>query len=40
MTGNFPHQYEILENLSKKYILSHQSQERYTALRDVMADGE
>lgn len=28
-----------VENLSKKYILSHQSQERYTALRDVMALG-
>lgn len=28
-----------VENLSKKYILSHQSQERYTALRDVMANG-
>lgn len=27
-----------VENLSKKYILSHQSQERYTALRDVMAN--
>jgi len=26
-----------VENLSKKYILSHQSQERYTALRDVVA---
>ena len=26
-----------VDNLSKKYILSHQSQERYTALRDVMA---
>ena len=25
------------ENLGKKYIISHQSQERYTALRDVMA---
>lgn len=28
-----------IQNLGKKYILSHQSQERYTALRDVMADG-
>jgi lipopolysaccharide transport system ATP-binding protein len=28
-----------VDNLSKKYILSHQSQERYTALRDVMARG-
>jgi lipopolysaccharide transport system ATP-binding protein len=28
-----------VENLSKKYILSHQSQERYTVLRDVMANG-
>lgn len=28
-----------VENLSKKYILSHQSQERYTALRDVMSNG-
>ena len=28
-----------VENLSKKYILSHQSQERYTALRDVLANG-
>lgn len=28
-----------VENLSKKYILSHQQQERYTALRDVMAQG-
>ena len=28
-----------VENLSKKYILSHQRQERYTALRDVMARG-
>ncbi len=26
-----------VQNLSKKYILSHQSQERYTALRDVIA---
>lgn len=26
-----------VENLSKKYTLSHQSQERYTALRDVIA---
>jgi lipopolysaccharide transport system ATP-binding protein len=28
-----------VENLGKKYILGHQSQERYTALRDVMANG-
>ncbi len=28
-----------VENLSKKYVLSHQSQERYTALRDVIARG-
>jgi len=28
-----------VENLSKKYILSHQGQEKYTALRDVMANG-
>jgi len=28
-----------VENLSKKYIISHQRQERYTALRDVMARG-
>lgn len=28
-----------VENLSKKYIISHQRQERYTALRDVLADG-
>lgn len=28
-----------VENLSKKYILSHQSQEKYTTLRDVMANG-
>lgn len=27
-----------VENLSKKYILSHQSREKYTALRDVMAN--
>lgn len=27
------------ENLGKKYIISHQIQERYTALRDVIADG-
>lgn len=26
-------------NLSKKYIIDHQKQERYTALRDVLADG-
>ncbi|MEI7816632.1 MAG: ABC transporter ATP-binding protein [Desulfuromonadales bacterium] len=28
-----------VENLSKKYIISHQSQERYTALRDVLTNG-
>ena len=28
-----------VENLSKKYIIGHQRQERYTALRDVMAEG-
>jgi len=28
-----------VQNLSKKYILSHQTQERYTALRDVLAQG-
>lgn len=28
-----------VDNLNKKYILSHQSQEKYTALRDVMANG-
>ena len=28
-----------VQNLGKKYTLSHQSQERYTALRDVMANG-
>jgi lipopolysaccharide transport system ATP-binding protein len=28
-----------VENLSKKYILNHQSQEKYTALRDVMTKG-
>lgn len=27
------------ENLSKRYIIGHQKQERYTALRDVLADG-
>jgi lipopolysaccharide transport system ATP-binding protein len=27
-----------VENLSKKYIIGHQRQERYTALRDVIAD--
>ena len=27
-----------VENLSKKYIIGHQKQERYTSLRDVMAD--
>ena len=28
-----------VENLSKKYIICHQKQERYTALRDVLANG-
>lgn len=28
-----------VQNLGKRYILSHQSQERYTALRDVLATG-
>lgn len=28
-----------IEDLGKKYIISHQTQERYTALRDVIADG-
>ena len=28
-----------VENLSKKYIIGHQRQERYTALRDVLSDG-
>ena len=28
-----------VENLGKKYIIGHQQQERYTALRDVMANG-
>ena len=28
-----------VQNLGKKYILSHQSQERYTSLRDIMANG-
>jgi lipopolysaccharide transport system ATP-binding protein len=28
-----------VENLSKKYTISHQRQERYTALRDVLANG-
>jgi len=28
-----------IENLSKKYIISHQKQERYLALRDVLANG-
>ena len=28
-----------VENLSKKYIIGHQKQECYTALRDVLADG-
>jgi lipopolysaccharide transport system ATP-binding protein len=29
----------VVENLSKKYIIGHQKQERYTALRDVLANG-
>ena len=28
-----------VENLGKKYIIGHQKQERYTSLRDVIADG-
>jgi len=28
-----------VENLSKRYIISHQKRERYTALRDVLANG-
>jgi lipopolysaccharide transport system ATP-binding protein len=28
-----------VENLGKKYIIGHQKQERYTALRDVVAEG-
>lgn len=28
-----------VENLSKKYLLTHQGQEKYTALRDVIANG-
>lgn len=28
-----------VENLSKKYIIGHQKQERYTALRDVLSEG-
>jgi len=28
-----------VENLSKKYIIGHQQQERYTALRDVLSNG-
>ena len=28
-----------VENLTKKYIIGHQKQERYTALRDVLANG-
>lgn len=28
-----------IENLCKKYIIGHQKRERYTALRDVLADG-
>jgi len=27
-----------VENLSKKYIIGHQQQERYTALRDVITN--
>ncbi len=29
----------VVESLSKKYIISHQKRERYTALRDVLANG-
>ena len=29
----------VVENLSKQYIISHQPRERYTALRDVLANG-
>ncbi|GAG99704.1 unnamed protein product [marine sediment metagenome] len=29
----------ITENLGKKYIISHQAEAQYTALRDVIADG-
>src|SRR5262245_51632043 len=28
-----------VDNLSKKYIISHQKRERYTALRDVLTNG-
>ena len=28
-----------VENLGKKYIIGHQKQERYTSLRDVIAEG-
>ena len=28
-----------VENLGKKYIIVHQKQEKYTSLRDVIADG-
>jgi lipopolysaccharide transport system ATP-binding protein len=28
-----------VENLGKKYIIGHEKQERYTALRDVIANG-
>ena len=28
-----------VENISKKYIIGHQKQERYTALRDILAEG-
>jgi lipopolysaccharide transport system ATP-binding protein len=27
-----------VENLGKKYIIGHQKQERYTALRDVLSE--
>ncbi len=27
-----------VENLGKKYVIGHQKQERYTALRDVLAE--
>lgn len=28
----------VVENLSKKYIISHQKQQRYTVLREVLAN--
>ena len=28
-----------VENLSKKYIIGHQQQEKYTALRDILVNG-